>query len=64
MYFAGQYLDFTHPILVPIGIALGVGVYAAVFWGLRPSMEDREFVAYLRGKQKPALQVDQDFDQV
>lgn len=64
VFWLGQFVNLANPFLVPFGIALGLGVYALVFWRLRPSAEDREFVAYLKGKRKPALAVDKDFDEV
>ncbi len=64
IHYANQAINLKTGILVPVGIALGIGVYAAVFWVLKPSREDREFVAYLRGKKKPKMVVDKDFDQV
>lgn len=64
LYYAGTLINLKTIYLVPVGIALGIGVYVAVFWILRPSREDREFVAYLKSRKKPKLAVDTDFDQV
>lgn len=64
LYFIGQYVNFTNPFLVPFGIALGIGIFVLIFWGLKPSPEDREFFGYLKTRKKPKLAVDKDFDQV
>ena len=64
LYYAGQYINLTVFYLVPVGIALGVTVYVAAFWAMGASQEDKDFVAYLRGRKKPELAVDKDYDEV
>jgi hypothetical protein len=65
IHYANQVVSLKSGILVLAGIALGVAVYVAIFWILKPSREDREFVAYLRTGKKPVpLTPDHDFDQI
>lgn len=64
LYYGNQLITFKTGFLVPLGIALGFGVYGLIFWGLKPSAEDREFISYLKSRKKPKLAVDKDFDQV
>jgi O-antigen/teichoic acid export membrane protein len=65
LLYTGQVLELTRPWLVPLGLALGIGVFAGLVFVLRPTAADREFVAYLRARKKPAgFVVDKDFDQV
>lgn len=66
LYYANQGIDLTHALTVPLGIALGLGVYVAAFWMLKPTQADRDFVAYLKTRKKPQglATVDKDFDQV
>lgn len=64
LYYGNQLINLKTGIFVPLGIALGFGVYGLIFWGLKPSAQDREFIAYLKARKKPKLAVDKDFDQV
>lgn len=66
LHYANQVIDLQHALTVPLGIALGLGVYVAVFWLLKPTQADRDFVAYLKARKKPEslATVDKDFDQV
>ena len=65
IHYANQVVSLKSGILVLAGIALGIAVYVAIFWILKPSREDREFVAYLRTGKKPVpLTPDHDFDQI
>lgn len=61
---ANMYIDLHAVYFVPVGIALGIAVYAGMFWVMGASAEDRDFVAYLKGSKKVKLQVDKDFDKV
>ncbi len=64
LFFTNQLINLTNPFLVPFGVALGIGAYVLIFWGLKPTAEDREFISYLKKRKKPKLAVDKDFDQV
>lgn len=65
LFYAGEYVNLARPWFVPLGLALGIGSYAGIFFALRPTAADREFVGYLRTRRAPAGPVlDKDFDRV
>ena len=40
LFFTNQLINLTNPFLVPFGVALGIGAYVLIFWGLKPTAED------------------------